>query len=405
LSRGPGSRRGAGGVSAQGLGSAGGSRDLGTCEVPGFGDVQVGGCRGVRAHPAALPAEEEPGGVERRGQRGGDLGQPALQRRPRRQRPVHPQDLPCGLPHPQLVPGPAPQGRAAGGGRVLERLPLHPHQVGPSGDAGWAAGSGCAAGLSPVPACPPRYTCPFVEKFSIEIETYYRPDAGQQTNVFNLSAAEKRQRILGAYGCCGAGSGRRVGPDGGIPSRVPSRGARGARHLRRARLCSLCWPLAFWGRLWGDLGRGRCLLPELSAHSLHSAAKLESALKTSWGGNFILCVFIHSPFLPGAHLSLSPSPSRAVWHGSAFPAPLRVDVATAPGSCGAFWISWGEGAGKACPHFPPPCPAFPCSPGLCSRSLSGSRPLAGGGTSLGVSPSPVGSAPAAAAPAVSIWSF
>uniref|UniRef100_A0A8C9ELW8 Phosphatidylinositol transfer protein membrane associated 1 n=1 Tax=Pavo cristatus TaxID=9049 RepID=A0A8C9ELW8_PAVCR len=41
-----------------------------------------------------------------------------------------------------------------------------------------------------------RYTCPFVEKFSIEIETYYRPDAGQQTNIFNLSAAEKRQRIL-----------------------------------------------------------------------------------------------------------------------------------------------------------------------------------------------------------------
>ncbi|XP_069713314.1 membrane-associated phosphatidylinositol transfer protein 1 isoform X1 [Phaenicophaeus curvirostris] len=41
-----------------------------------------------------------------------------------------------------------------------------------------------------------RYTCPFVEKFSIEIETYYRPDAGQQTNVFNLSSAEKRQRIL-----------------------------------------------------------------------------------------------------------------------------------------------------------------------------------------------------------------
>ncbi|NWQ81282.1 PITM1 protein, partial [Columbina picui] len=41
-----------------------------------------------------------------------------------------------------------------------------------------------------------RYTCPFVEKFSIDIETYYRPDAGQQTNVFNLSPAEKRQRIL-----------------------------------------------------------------------------------------------------------------------------------------------------------------------------------------------------------------
>lgn len=43
----------------------------------------------------------------------------------------------------------------------------------------------------------PRYTCPFVEKFSIEIETYYLPDGGQQPNVFNLSGAERRQRILG----------------------------------------------------------------------------------------------------------------------------------------------------------------------------------------------------------------
>uniref|UniRef100_A0A8D0G467 Phosphatidylinositol transfer protein membrane associated 1 n=1 Tax=Sphenodon punctatus TaxID=8508 RepID=A0A8D0G467_SPHPU len=41
-----------------------------------------------------------------------------------------------------------------------------------------------------------RYTCPFVEKFSIEIETYYRPDNGKQSNVFNLSVAERRQRIL-----------------------------------------------------------------------------------------------------------------------------------------------------------------------------------------------------------------
>lgn len=41
-----------------------------------------------------------------------------------------------------------------------------------------------------------RYTCPFVEKFSIEIETYYLPDGGQQQNVFNLSGAERRQRIL-----------------------------------------------------------------------------------------------------------------------------------------------------------------------------------------------------------------
>lgn len=41
-----------------------------------------------------------------------------------------------------------------------------------------------------------RYTCPFVEKFSIEIETYYLPDGGQQPNVFNLSGAERRQRIV-----------------------------------------------------------------------------------------------------------------------------------------------------------------------------------------------------------------
>uniref|UniRef100_A0AAY4BW82 DDHD domain-containing protein n=1 Tax=Denticeps clupeoides TaxID=299321 RepID=A0AAY4BW82_9TELE len=38
-----------------------------------------------------------------------------------------------------------------------------------------------------------RYTCPFVEKFSIDIETYYKPDTGTQTDVFNLSSAEKRQ--------------------------------------------------------------------------------------------------------------------------------------------------------------------------------------------------------------------
>ncbi|XP_062814691.1 membrane-associated phosphatidylinositol transfer protein 2 isoform X4 [Anolis carolinensis] len=41
-----------------------------------------------------------------------------------------------------------------------------------------------------------RYTCPFVEKFSIDIETYYIADSGEQANVFNLSPAEKRQTIL-----------------------------------------------------------------------------------------------------------------------------------------------------------------------------------------------------------------
>ncbi|XP_019394411.1 PREDICTED: membrane-associated phosphatidylinositol transfer protein 2 isoform X5 [Crocodylus porosus] len=41
-----------------------------------------------------------------------------------------------------------------------------------------------------------RYTCPFVEKFSIDIETYYKADPGEYFNVFNLSPAEKRQTTL-----------------------------------------------------------------------------------------------------------------------------------------------------------------------------------------------------------------
>ncbi|XP_056149588.1 membrane-associated phosphatidylinositol transfer protein 2-like isoform X1 [Lampris incognitus] len=41
-----------------------------------------------------------------------------------------------------------------------------------------------------------RYTCPFVEKFSIDIETYYKPDTGNQADVFNMSVAEKRQRTI-----------------------------------------------------------------------------------------------------------------------------------------------------------------------------------------------------------------
>lgn len=42
-----------------------------------------------------------------------------------------------------------------------------------------------------------RYTCPFVEKFSIDIETYYKPDTGNQGDVFNMCSAEKRQRTVG----------------------------------------------------------------------------------------------------------------------------------------------------------------------------------------------------------------
>ncbi|MEQ2177363.1 Membrane-associated phosphatidylinositol transfer protein 2, partial [Goodea atripinnis] len=41
-----------------------------------------------------------------------------------------------------------------------------------------------------------RYTCPFVEKFSIDIETYYKPDTGNHADVFNLSATDKRQRTI-----------------------------------------------------------------------------------------------------------------------------------------------------------------------------------------------------------------
>ncbi|XP_061622963.1 membrane-associated phosphatidylinositol transfer protein 2-like isoform X5 [Phyllopteryx taeniolatus] len=41
-----------------------------------------------------------------------------------------------------------------------------------------------------------RYTCPFVEKFSIDIETYYMDDTGSQPDVFNMSAADKRQRTV-----------------------------------------------------------------------------------------------------------------------------------------------------------------------------------------------------------------
>lgn len=44
-----------------------------------------------------------------------------------------------------------------------------------------------------------RFTCPFVEKFYVEIETYYFPDNGHQENVFNLSGSDYRNRIVGKY--------------------------------------------------------------------------------------------------------------------------------------------------------------------------------------------------------------
>lgn len=42
-----------------------------------------------------------------------------------------------------------------------------------------------------------RYTCPFVEKFSLDIETYYFPDNGYQENVFKLTGSELRNREVG----------------------------------------------------------------------------------------------------------------------------------------------------------------------------------------------------------------
>lgn len=41
-----------------------------------------------------------------------------------------------------------------------------------------------------------RYTCPFVEKFSLEIETYYYSDNGHQENVFKLTGSDLKNRIV-----------------------------------------------------------------------------------------------------------------------------------------------------------------------------------------------------------------
>lgn len=44
-----------------------------------------------------------------------------------------------------------------------------------------------------------RYTCPFVDKFYIEIETKYFNDDGRQENVFQLSGDDLDSRIVGEY--------------------------------------------------------------------------------------------------------------------------------------------------------------------------------------------------------------
>ncbi|KAK2708512.1 protein retinal degeneration B-like isoform X2 [Artemia franciscana] len=41
-----------------------------------------------------------------------------------------------------------------------------------------------------------RYTCPFVEKFSLDIETYYFNDDGHQENVFSLKGEDLKNRVV-----------------------------------------------------------------------------------------------------------------------------------------------------------------------------------------------------------------
>lgn len=46
-----------------------------------------------------------------------------------------------------------------------------------------------------------RYTCPFIEKFSLEIETCYLPDNGYQENVFKLDSNDLKNRVVGENEC------------------------------------------------------------------------------------------------------------------------------------------------------------------------------------------------------------
>ena len=43
------------------------------------------------------------------------------------------------------------------------------------------------------------YRCPFIEKFVLEIETRYKDEGGLNENIFDLSKAEMRNRIVGRY--------------------------------------------------------------------------------------------------------------------------------------------------------------------------------------------------------------
>ncbi|XP_055615863.1 protein retinal degeneration B isoform X2 [Toxorhynchites rutilus septentrionalis] len=104
-----------------------------------------------------------------------------------------------------------------GAGSGVEIIVNEPYQDGPGGNGQYTrkiyhVGShlpGWIKGLLPksaltveeeawnaYPYTKTRYTCPFVEKFSLEIETYYFSDNGYQDNVFKLSGGDLRNRIV-----------------------------------------------------------------------------------------------------------------------------------------------------------------------------------------------------------------
>lgn len=43
------------------------------------------------------------------------------------------------------------------------------------------------------------FRCPFIEKFSITIQTVYHPDGGTQENVFGLSQSQLGERVVGKF--------------------------------------------------------------------------------------------------------------------------------------------------------------------------------------------------------------